>query len=1158
MKHLKRILIVMVVLAMLVTSAFAVIAADDDPVAKLEEYVATAKQDADAKARSITLRDLFAYHNTVTWSGTEAGYAEAMAEAYALVVSTGEEIEKNIVDEIAGENRLATIESYVKLMNAHFLGCDVPAGTAGLAEILAKLEARNIAALEEGYAAYENAGVLSEKRVKIQNLINNLNSVYPIADAEKVSKYKGAALAVVNALLAEYDAIPDKDAEITDELITKAITDNAAKANMDVKEYAAKAFYFQRTNNILLIKNLVDSANFEASAEVNTAVQAFKAFLAARNSEVDEKRLALDELADFDSYSLPEYFNKTYDGTLTAEQIGALSKDEKTKYQNANEVFKGVNAAAEHSTAQVFETVDGKTNGYQTFIHGNGSTIPHLYIEPALNGKAEDYGMVVDFDQRLFENFADKNGFSIYSIDNSFGPGNSKFYTFINFKRDANNGNVIYLMNTPNDSQIARSNFYGAVELDIWVHYTFTYDAERRTGALYVNYEKVLDIYYSPDYAIRGWRWGPTMIANFRWDIDNVKFYGGTDYRVLDKFDKMTDGEQFRYFTDYAANEKFPYISRDKAYKRAEVLYAKFKDNGAYASTVATFDSIRYEEDIKKNAMVENLANLTVLVKELVGAEALSSFENLTDEEKAAELEKYPGIKVDSSNIAAINNKIASINEFVSDYGDLINKGDTAPGGYQELIGAVYTMQANIKRLENAVSFVGAVEKFERATTLAALTRHALSAEQIYTLAAYDDVENRAYIENDIVVRTFESRYNNTVTLADGTTVVLAEGQALAKDGTVVELAKIDPEKPIELEFIALTPADDEYVTIFEYYSTFAEIMALREKYENSRRICNCVDFILDLDGFENTVEFYEANYETISSYMNIVRDMVRTNAYDPDYAGVTEALEVFDELDIYFYKLLQREHIAYIEELLGRYPVKTAYIEKLSIVRSMRDYFDTEDLAVSNTTISAEVAEVITEEKAELERLELVLAVYESEIEGLAETFEDVLEQQTQYFINTVNHMKTLKDLVEIKALYETATIYYYGINVNTVGAPEAIAVYNEYRAMLAEASENALLFTAAADKLADAEELSGMEKLEAIYTALKECAATYENIDDTSTSVKVAITSYKMALADFLSENAAFNDAIFESEQITNAVRSGKISATVLAVISSIIAAN
>lgn len=1274
MKHLKKILIVMVVLALLVGSAFAVIAADEaEGVAKLNEYLTTVKNEASVTTKSVTLRDMFAYHDSYDWSDNPAGYDAAMDEAYSLVVSIGEEIENQLkTEESADSPDEKKVASYYDLLNAHFLGCDAPAGTAGLDAIVGKLQARNEATLEALYATYDATDkaekrVLDDVRVAMQTLITEMNELYPISNADLIAKYKNAAFVLAKELLAEYGKLPRPDVEITKDMLeAKApetdepataevlsfeiseeaktlIKKNAPLANMDTVEYATKYFYFERANKIILLENLVNSADFDESDEVNELIQCVATYVEARNAEIAQKAADLDALANLDDYKLPTHISKDYNGNLTTDQINKLSKDKQTAYKNNNDLFNGVNAQSEHRTARytegmILDDVDGDgqkeevPNGYQALIYGNGTTIPHLYIEPALNGKAEEYGgMVLDTDIRLYENFSNANSYSMYSVDNSFGSGNSKFHTFLVWKRDETTGEV-YVSNESTQSKLVqgfvKQYFYDCFALDVWSHYTITYDADKRIGELYINYEKVLDLYYSPDYAMRGLRWGPTSVANFRWDLDNVEFYAGTQYRDLDKFDEMTAGERFVFYVEYAANEKYPYLSRNIAYKEAQKLLPDYKNDFGYASTVSLFNSIDYEADIKKNAMIDNLAELKTLVKELVGAENLPLDADLlvddeiactecgfcdelgkfatndgavtcpecsaevdagdarTSEEKIeAEYKEYPGIELKSDNVSEINALIVEINEFVSDNGELINKGDTSEGGYQELMSAVYSTEANIKHVENAVAFATAVEKFYRATTLAALTRHSLSAQQVYELAGFSEAEIRAFIENDTVILNFENKYNNTVTLADGTTAVLNEGETLSPAGEVVLLKDIDPAnieiskedgesdddfnarfmaKLLELGYRMVIapdpsdPANDDYVTIFEYYSEFAGIMATREKYENSRRIVNCVNYIIELDGYENTVEFFAANYETIASYMNIIRDMVRENAYDAEYAGVDEALDIFWELDIYFYKLLQQEHITYIEGMLAKYPLTNAYIEKLSIVLSMQDYFASEDLAITNNNMSYDVETVVADEMDRLNELKLVLEVYASEIDGLNESYEDVLEQQTQYFVNTVNHMKTLKDIAEIKELYATATSYYYGINVNTEGAPEAIAVYNEYRAMLAEADENAKLLEIVAEKINDAVNLSGMEKRSEIYSALKEGAAYVQILDDTSISAKISLQTYQLALADYITENAAFNDAIFESEQFTNATRSGKLSPTILAVISSIIAAN
>ncbi|MBQ4071538.1 MAG: hypothetical protein IJD51_03910 [Clostridia bacterium] len=1180
MKHLKKILIVIVALALIATSVFAVIAADDESkqsgdLTQLEKFLNDVNTAGDAASKSAILCDFYAYHNSTTWDDSE-DYAVYMTTAAAKTVEVGQTLYDAYLECKADATKPDLIKiRELKKVNAHFVGCTASEDTEGLAELLALLEDENLAFLEDKF--YNNYTISVDKAtpdyvtadVNMLSLYDLLVECYPLSDTATLDKYEEAIAGTIQRELDRYIAIPhDSDFDSEDEEIVNKVnaylefknleSDNlraqldaiykaaenaatkagkpaeVAKAEAEAarKEHLQFLAYFDRTNDILVVKSYLELADLiDAEDKYPELVNGFKAALTARDAEVEAKATALDELAPFDDYDLRAIFDKNYDGTLTADEVSALPSEEKTAYNAANELFTGHNGNSEYYVAQLFEGEGDNRNGYQSFIYPEETaSVKHFYMEPRVNGAGEDDGLVFEWDMRFTHEFT---GFTIYAADDSYGAGNTHFTS--DTLSWGGKTESIYVRSTDFDKK--RQDIYGVVQNDVWQHYILTYDPSSRTGKFYVNYEYIFDIYYAfkdmDADKIRGMRVGPSNATNFGWDIDNYQIYLGTEPRNIHKFVEMSQDDQFKYYVDYATDSTKPsYLSRNSAYKRAELLLPMYENKAGFESYVARFKELAavYETEIKEKAMVANLQNLAELVNSL----EVPTSENLDD----------------------VQDTINKINAFVEKNGELINKADTSAGGYQDLMGQVYAKQAVIDHVNNVLQFIEAVKKFDRATTLVALRRHDASADEIYKRSGFEDAEIWNIVKGDPAVAAYEESINNSVVNLDGKTVVLKEGQVLVDTLEVLDLTP-EVEEAYEIITRYLPPTDPSYETIAQRYASFDTQIEEREKYENSRRIVNCIDYMLSLDGYEATPEFWGANEETISSYMTIIRGIVNEGAYDKEYEGIDEALEIFSEVDVFFYELLQQNHIAAITEYLARYTATESYIEKLSAVTAVKNYLATEDLATKNTTLSRAVREAVADEAEQLRELEVTYNVYAGELEGLESAFEDVLEQQTQYFINTVNYMKTLTSYRELEEQFEIATSYYNAINVDTEEALAAAQTYREYRDSLARTRESSALFVVAANAIEEAEELSGIDKRNAIYVAIKECMLYADDLVNNDADVDEAIEIYEAAVAAYNGDNAAYADATAEAGQFVNATRASEISSIVLAIVSAILEA-
>ncbi len=1052
MKNLKKILIALAVVALLVSSVAFIVSAEGEYTGELKslynsykkvESGATANDKASALAEAYKYLDSNTIDPDSTYDAKIGG--ETVTLTYADVINmmktSSVEIGELLYTAAEGAANAASRLAATAALMAHIVACPAE-GTDGYAELVAKANAKNSAVVAEQYTLAESQTVLSKKKEAAIAITAHIAS-YPLdatTDADLIANIKAYALNVAVEL---YNAW----AEISEDYTVSA--NYFARYN---GAYSAK--YYLACIGILVNNSVVSTATSDEKAAANNILTACQTMDAAKA----QKQIALDAQASFEDYD----FGGPY---MTVDC--------------QNSLMNSYNATAlSYATA----ATDWYGNKYHQFIQQDAT---HLYTEPQVGTKnAFQLGMVVEFDLLLNDGFVYGSFVcrepSVGMVTPlTFRPGPDG----INFS-NSNSANGV--LNTPTVT------VQNAMVPNVWSRITLTYDDVTKTGKLYINYEYIFDVEYSDKYDFVGLRMGGDQSCIGQTiGYDNLTAMNGSNYRIWDKFEKMSNPEKFEYYVNYMVNSENPSLSRNTAYNKAKLVYADIKANYATqcAAALEAYENCNYSETIKKPAMAENLGILSGMVNELLA------------------------MQVTSGTTAEVNAAIAEIDSFVSVNGELINKGDTSEGGYQSLMMKVNTVKADLVKIENVIAFVEALKKFDRATTLASMTKYAEAAQAVYTIAAYNDPINVAFVENDPVVLSFEASINGEI--------------AAGEEG---------------------------YVTLFEYYETVAEKIALRSLYENSKRIISCMNFVTSMEGYEATVEFWTANAEYISVYVNIAREIVATGNYDASVAGVEDAIATFYALDVCFYELLQQQHIAVIEEQLAKYLATEIYIDKVGVCTVVAQYLADNDIAVYNTNMTPEVAAAVADEIAKLEELIIIYNVYNDELTAQADDYTAVLAQNTQYFINTINHMTTVLTYAELKPLFDKATGYYYSIDANGEEAAAAAEKYIAYREQLEAYETNGAIFVGFVNGLYEANLLEGVEREDAIYAILVDCIAYVDLVDEGVQGVASAMAAYESALNDYNAELDIINSDISESAKITCAVRTGSISTIVLAIVSKI----
>ena len=480
-------------------------------------------------------------------------------------------------------------------------------------------------------------------------------------------------------------------------------------------------------------------------------------------------------------------------------------------------------------------------------------------------------------------------------------------------------------------------------------------------------------------------------------------------------------------------------------------------------------------------------------------ASVVSKFENIVysrdigvdahNERMAVLREKLVSLRepITSANVSTKENEIKKVEEYIESsaaYFDQTNK---------EFIDAktfVSNLRPEIERANNLAIFVNALTRFDRATTVASMMKHYNVAMSYYDVCDFATDDNFIAAHADPITTTFLS---------------------------------------------SLTGEAAECESLVEYFEAYTSIkIAAQQKIENSIRIIKCIETIEDMEGYEATESYWSANYDEIERFMSIVRVIIQDNNYDHEYDGLDEAIESFNEIESYFYVLVQKVHKAVIEEQLDRYTESTSYIEKKGICTYVSNY-----VTVNN----------VNKKDPELSVLIERLDAYTKEVAQYELQYGSVLEENTIAFIGLVNKMDSFAYYKDIKPLYDEAIAnYYYNMNVDSEAAKDALARFEKHEKFVKDAEDVAAALKSAVASLKSA------RSRKQIYKALAECAQYVEIANTDIAGVENNITVYEEKLAEYRTELEPVNQQISESGGIACSSRANSIASAILAIVKTI----
>lgn len=551
--------------------------------------------------------------------------------------------------------------------------------------------------------------------------------------------------------------------------------------------------------------------------------------------------------------------------------------------------------------------------------------------------------------------------------------------------------------------------FEGAFTPGEWTHISFCYKPDDGQGnpvvTVYVDYEWIgywWSVAQTEKYKMTILRITPSS-NHYNVNIDNIHFYQGTTPRNLDKFANKSDVELFKMYTDICSNPDYGARIRDAALNEADLLLDSVKDEPTLQSE-------------KKLVEVYNADDKTFVMKELNYLEILDEYvknrqEHILNkglvEETMKELKNSVGdlftTTVTTENISKMTSQANKISSFIQENSGYIVAEDPEVVKIKQELSRV---KRDIVRINNLVELLSCLEKFDRATSCASMTKRMQEANKWYTACELYDASVYELIKNDPAV----VKYEEALDYPDSGTKLLAHVANMQ--------STIDAQRLLE----------------------------------NSRKIINCVDLITSLEGYEPTSEFYFGNMDVIDPYIAAIRAVLKNGNYDRSFDGLSEAIEKFEKIYPYYYERSQQAHAAAIKEKLDIYAIDDTFITRLGVCAFVKNYIETNDIDLSNKSIAPLIE---------------LYGVYTEEIESQEDIYNATIEQNTYIFINLIKRMQTTNSYKEIKSLHGEASVILCAMNVSSDEAKAAIALYDAFTVALQEKEETCAAFVEAATRL-------------------------------------------------------------------------------------------
>ena len=477
---------------------------------------------------------------------------------------------------------------------------------------------------------------------------------------------------------------------------------------------------------------------------------------------------------------------------------------------------------------------------------------------------------------------------------------------------------------------------------------------------------------------------------------------------------------------------------------------------------------------------------------------------------------RFTSQKYVNANIATYTDDAGNFKPFPNDhdlpeaeYQALLTKVETAVNALKSFDQSAFMVEVGKANRDTYISYVDQLANTKRELTTANVTaREALIVKIQDFLISIEGVidENedyeaaverytvlyaQRYVDENILDFIHQmDRYNMVSTLV-----------ALEKYYKKAESYLNDESYPIDTT-LAGQPGFEAFAAAYNTYLGAADRIDLMKRNDNSKKIISCLEIVEHYDP-----DLWEEKYDEINAYVVMIRSVIQSGYYNPDYEGVDVAIERFAPIDDHFYLLLQEVHIAELTARLEYVYNNDAYIEKMGTLSYIGRYLENNDIDYSN------------------EDIQTIVANYNTALEELSfreVDYETVLKQNANYFVSLVEKMRISDGFNEKKELYDLATGYYFALDATVEGALDAIAIYDEHTLWFENVDAASKLFLASVAVLESA--TTPDEK----YAALVDCYVYSLDAEITYDGVASALEIFNREYEAYNASANAVNEAV------------------------------
>lgn len=957
-----------------------------------------------------------------------------------------------------------------------------------------------------------------------------------VTDEEReTDAYTSRATKISSANLDLAKALHKELGEKVGEEINSADTQTYISAGAKIKRLYA-----------FITKGSFDTKNTDYQTILADAVE----LMAVYNAKMEEKRQELIWQADFDEYGQPYGFVSAFE-TPSAKTPG------KANWNGVDENGASlvVQCVRESEIIGYDEKGNAITNGYYTLRNPGAINASNgKYLTPYFNFTytAASGGMVYELDLTTFGKLTASIGVQPFS-------GSS----WMNITKDGKIG-IYYAKDKAtyvNDGIVP-----GA-----WTHISYVYDRNDLANCkLYVDYALVGTGH--GDIGNKGTvpkelRFGNSANVNGEFSIDNVRFTPGTSFRDENFFDNFENHDFFNYYVEYMNYTKGEkdYIdiadcvaAYDLAGQYIDLFAEEATDadeaNGSYVVRILneeTPDPNDYLEVTKYYKYKQQPANIDDLLLAKLKASVDSYYkydaDSIIDAHKKDNLAKLKTLadaimaqiavtEATSAAIAKLNSAYAAYEKFVALNSKYIyddSADENSQGVYNYCNQAFAEAADRIATDTLFLKYINAMNSFLSTTNLASMEKYLAEAEAI--------IEEGAPFSKYI-----SDEYTSRESYA-----------TLKKHYTVTRL-----NAPKQLEGTAAKNASKRIIDFVNYLA----IKYPTEEQWRLQYIDKPEDQLTDIEKQNN------ADFEFISEYLALIRKLTRGD-YDESFVNdagdsVAYSIERIAPMNEHYYSLLQDKHYVTIKDALDQCSASNSYIEKKGLLAWVERYLVENEVdytasyhcdncgdmagilaSLANPVCpvcgaSVEVVNITSSHELLNNVLQRYLA-YNLELDEQVGGYEDLLAENTAFFIDYVKMLNTALTYVEMKEIYDLATPYYDVMNVSSDEAKAAIAVYDSFTAKLkvvedaSEKFKECMLY------------LDVCEEKRDIFNCLVEAKIAQENYDTSIDGVAEALVKFNAARENYDSKVAAANKQISESGYALGSMASNCDLAAIISVI-------